>query len=311
MWTDGNRRVLGTVSLMFAAAVMVVAGCGSDRLGDDPDENWRLEDDTGTNTDTGPRPDTDAPDGCSGENPGCYSCTSDVVPPATCVDGEWTCSSGEPGPINCTEEERCGEKPTCAKSCAGDDRAEPTCGMSLWHCPQGTFRTDRYCENECEVDVSNVSLEGVEIRFPGTCRWAIGKVREGIDIPYEVVVEEEISGIVPTPTDAGSCDRPGDSGLITSVVFQGDDQRWCRCDTGNCPRPQYKPKTLEPGTYRNTVHWEGRNWTGPSDTGNPKGEPFPPGTYEMSVQTRGERAFPDGRRKKFKVEATMEIELIE
>jgi len=29
----------------------------------------------------------------------------------------------------------------------------------------------------------------------------------------------------------------------------------------------------------------GVNWTGPSDTGNPKGAPFPPGDYTLTVST--------------------------
>ena len=306
MLDRSNLRTLA--ALVFATALVGGFGCGADTIGDGTDEDWVIGEDTGTETRTDTGPDGE----CAGPNPGCHSCRSDTAPPARCVDGEWTCSSGEPRRVDCAEPRRCGEKPTwaCVRSCAGEERSEPTCGMSLWYCPPGTFRTDRHCESECEVEVSSTNLDGVEIRFPGTCRWSIDKVREGIEIPYEVVVEQKVGGVIPHTNRADSCDRPGDSGLITSAEFTGNDQRWCRCDSGLCTGPEDEPVTLEPGTYRNTIEWEGRNWTGPSDTGNPKGEPFPPGTYELSVLATGERVYPDAK-SPFELEATMEIELIE
>jgi len=42
---------------------------------------------------------------------------------------------------------------------------------------------------------------------------------------------------------------------------------------------------LRKGTYARTFTWDGVNWTGPSDTGNPKGAPFPPGDYTLTVST--------------------------
>lgn len=38
---------------------------------------------------------------------------------------------------------------------------------------------------------------------------------------------------------------------------------------------------LAPGRYEGTFDWPGRQWDGPSDTGNPLGDPFPAGDYAV------------------------------
>ena len=36
--------------------------------------------------------------------------------------------------------------------------------------------------------------------------------------------------------------------------------------------------------------WDGRNWYGPSDTGNPKGPAFPAGSYVLELSAQGTHA---------------------
>jgi hypothetical protein len=40
--------------------------------------------------------------------------------------------------------------------------------------------------------------------------------------------------------------------------------------------------------------WDGVNWSGPSDTTNPKGAFFPPGIYTLTVHASGTYAAADG-----------------
>ena len=35
------------------------------------------------------------------------------------------------------------------------------------------------------------------------------------------------------------------------------------------------------------IPWDGRNWYGPSDTGNREGAAFPPGTYTIALSATG------------------------
>ena len=309
------------LSLMFAAALGAGLGCGSDTEQSDPDDAWTLEDDTGTEPDTDPdaepEPDTgvDPDGGCGGRvSLACVeSCGDDFSRQPVCENGEWVCPSRTKPAHTCPDGTCRGATPpaTCVSSCVDDSEEGKECDNDgFWSCPEGTFDSNRYCGAACGVDISNSNLDGVTIRFPAGCHWAVEAVREGVEIPYEVVVEEQVDGVIPHRNNVGNCDSPGESGLITSAEFTGNDQRWCRCDAGNCPPLIQTAVTLEPGTYRNTIEWEGRNWTGPSDTGNPKGEPFPPGTYELSVLATGERVYPDAK-SPFELEATTEIELIE
>ena len=47
-------------------------------------------------------------------------------------------------------------------------------------------------------------------------------------------------------------------------------------------------KTLNTGVTTSSYDWAGLNWSGPSDTGNPPGEPFPAGQYTFEVRAIGE-----------------------
>jgi hypothetical protein len=45
------------------------------------------------------------------------------------------------------------------------------------------------------------------------------------------------------------------------------------------------PVTIPAGTYACAFTWDGRNWYGPSDTERPRGAPFPPGDYVLTITT--------------------------
>jgi hypothetical protein len=123
-------------------------------------------------------------------------------------------------------------------------------------------------------------------------------------IPYDVVVASDATNVVPQPQDAGGCGQPGTSGLILFERVDGGGQAYCLCDTGLCLAMPLPPRTLHAGTYATTFSWDGKNWNGPSDTGNPQGPPFPPGDYTVSVSAIGTQGTAS-----FAVSATLAIRL--
>ena len=109
----------------------------------------------------------------------------------------------------------------------------------------------------------------------------------GIAIPYTVIVEADVADVVPLPQDAGQCGQPGASGLILFERLTGNGQSYCLYDTGLCMGPDTTPRTIAAGSTPGSFAWEGRNWGGPSDTGNPQGDPFPAGSYTLEVSAVG------------------------
>ncbi len=59
---------------------------------------------------------------------------------------------------------------------------------------------------------------------------------------------------------------------------------------GLCPPGPLSAIPLPKGRYQGSFDWDGVNWGGPSDTGEPKGPAFPPGKHTLSVSTAGEAA---------------------
>jgi hypothetical protein len=149
-------------------------------------------------------------------------------------------------------------------------------------------QTDSSHSSGCAVTGAS-SLPGVSIAFrmPVTCTFTAAQALAGIAIPYDVVVTNDVAGVILTPRDAGGCGVPGNSGLIVFEQLAGNAQSYCLCDTGLCGPSSLPPVTLHPGSYAGAFSWDGKNWNGPSDTGNPKGAPFPPGTYTLSVRATG------------------------
>jgi hypothetical protein len=125
---------------------------------------------------------------------------------------------------------------------------------------------------------------------------------------YEVIVDASAPAIdVP---ETGSCDCSSYSVQLASWTHWeiggtsagGENQRYCLCDTGCCAPQAAKTVTPEVGTSVREIEWSGRVWDGPSDTGNPQGDPFAVGMYAVSVDLY---AFDRGR-----VTATLPIEVI-
>jgi hypothetical protein len=152
------------------------------------------------------------------------------------------------------------------------------------------------------------SLDGVSIVFPPQrCTFSVAEAAAGITIAYEVVVTNGGFFISPEPLDFGHCGTPGPSGLIPLASLTGGGQRYCLCDVGECmPRDVTVP--IPDGSYPASFKWDGKNWSGPSDTSNPEGSPFPPGQYTLTVSANGAVDTP-GPLVPFVITGTFPIEL--
>ncbi len=93
--------------------------------------------------------------------------------------------------------------------------------------------------------------------------------------------------MVAKPQDGGNCGQPSALGLILFERLSGGGQNHCLCDTGMCMPPSKTGKTIKAGEQPGTFKWDGVNWTGPSDFGNPKGKAFPVGSYTLAVSAKG------------------------
>jgi len=152
-------------------------------------------------------------------------------------------------------------------------------------------------------------LPGVNILFPEQdCVFTLAEAAAGLEFSYEVVIDAPLADVTPFHSDAGGCDSPGPSGLITFPTVSGGDENYCLCDQGLCPGT-VETIALAPGTFPDTFAWTGVNWGGPSDTNNPKGPPFPPGNYLVTIIAQG-TVGPEGEPQPFQVQATLAITLV-
>jgi hypothetical protein len=159
------------------------------------------------------------------------------------------------------------------------------------------------------VTSGSSSLPGVTIDFPAQrCSFTLAEASAGITFHYDVIVAMDGISVVPQPEDAGGCDSAGPSGLIPLSTVSGGGQSYCLCDVGFCAPPSMTPVTLAMGTYPDSFTWDGKNWGGPSDTGNPKGPAFPPGHYTLTVSAKGQVEMP-GPAAPFVVTGTLDIEI--
>jgi hypothetical protein len=161
------------------------------------------------------------------------------------------------------------------------------------------------CATEGTSELAGVAIELDDRR----CEWTLEEAAAGIDFGYRVVIDGEVTGVNPMPASAGGCDVPGASGLTVLERVFGDEQSWCICDTGLCGGDDPSLVTLASGEFAETFRWNGVNWTGPSDFGNPEGDPFPPGTYTVSVTAIGQQGAGE-EAVSFEVLGTLEITLV-
>ena len=270
--------------------------------------------------------------GCAGDTPWCASsCGSDaLVGEAVCKDDKWFCPEGvlfdDCPPGTCwgapTPGEICGESgwechpdqtgayqwcpDFMCPECTGFEGPVTVDGCHCW-C-DGSYVL---CEKvpQCQADGES-DLPGVSIHFlSDTCTWTLDEAAAGIEIPWMVAVADDYQGVIPLPQDAGWCAQKGPSGLIVFEKLTGNDQTYCICDTGLCMGPGDDPVTLKKGEHPGSFAWDGVNWGGPSDTGMPKGDPFPAGSYTLTVSAVGNIGSRDGA--SFKVQATFTVHLID
>jgi hypothetical protein len=189
--------------------------------------------------------------------------------------------------------------PACAASGASC-AASGCCQVAFESCfAQGS---DELCLNAippahdgggCNGGTSS-DLPGVQLAFPDQpCSYTAAEVAVGIEIAYEEVITAAVAGLRPAAGDAGGCAQADDAGLLVSYRISGAGQSYCLCDTGLCA-PQSTVTTTVVGTHPRRIPWDGRNWSGPSDTGNREGAAFPPGTYTVALTASGSRVISDG-----------------
>lgn len=131
--------------------------------------------------------------------------------------------------------------------------------------------------------------------------------------PAKFTVEVTTSASVPPitiPTSAGCGDCHGYSTdpltfasyYIAGTSPGGTAERYCECDVGCCAPDVEHQVQVDATTKTFTIDWSGREWTGPSDTGNAMGDFFVPGRYSVYATFAG---FAAGN-----VEAALPIEII-
>jgi hypothetical protein len=118
---------------------------------------------------------------------------------------------------------------------------------------------------------------------------------KGAKLEYKIVVAEDRAGVVALPFGPSFHEPAGPSGLHPREAISGNNQRYCLEDFGLAFPPKGKAATLKKGEYKHAFEWDGRNWSGPSDTGQKKGPAFPAGTYDVTVTIHGELETAKGR----------------
>jgi hypothetical protein len=130
--------------------------------------------------------------------------------------------------------------------------------------------------------------EVVKIEFPKHgYTLTLAEAAKGVKLSYKIVVERDVEGMIPLPFGPSFREPAGPSGLHPREVIAGNKQFYGLIDSGLAQPPREVPRTIKKGTYTHTFEWDGRNWSGPSDTAMPKGNPFPAGTYEVTVTLHG------------------------
>jgi hypothetical protein len=153
----------------------------------------------------------------------------------------------------------------------------------------------------------------VRIEFPAdvACRFSLAQAAAGVDIPYTLVVDADVTGVTRTDTAVSAClpDRRSPD-LFFFEEVSGNQQGYALRDLGFCPPRTDAPFTLRAGRYQHTFHWDGVNWSGPSDTSQPKGPPFPAGVYTLRLSAGGEHVPAGGEmRRAYEVAGTLALTL--
>jgi hypothetical protein len=181
------------------------------------------------------------------------------------------------------------------KYAVGSGHRESAQRMGLENVWTGEIRSRAVTVMREESSAGNEIENVVSIQVPKEeYVFTLAEVAAGVQLEYRIMVRQNLDGVIPAPQQWGSGPAPGPSGLCPFEEISGDGQSYSLADTGLGPSND-SPWRLQEGTYLHSFGWEGKNWSGPSDTDNPKGPPFPPGTYRLTVRLMGQVQTPDGR----------------
>lgn len=162
--------------------------------------------------------------------------------------------------------------------------------------------SEKESESESEplpVDAKPCSVLDVQGTIPGvslsiTSKKCVYHVGEAAEFTYEVKTDGSVPPIeTAADTGCGACSKPSEDPLsfvrysIGGASPDGAQQRYCLCDVGCCAPADAATTQLPATTASAAIQWSGRNWSGPSDTGNPQGDFFLPGKYGVEVTFSG------------------------
>ncbi|WP_437505950.1 hypothetical protein [Sorangium sp. So ce1099] len=147
-------------------------------------------------------------------------------------------------------------------------------------------------DEPCAVRDVEGTIPGVKITIESSrCAYREGEAAEFV---YTVTTDSSVPPIdIAASTGCGRCVEPTSDPLsfvsykISGSSFQGEPQSYCLCDVGCCPPDESATVQVDATTATQTIHWSGRQWNGPSDTSNPEGDFFAPGSYEVEVTFDG------------------------
>ena len=155
------------------------------------------------------------------------------------------------------------------------------------------------------------SIPGATLDLSQTpCVFSISAAKGVFSLPYKIHVASAQKLSVPATNGCNATPTPETGAVVLETVVAGGGQKWCVCDVGLCQvqTPPFTPTI--PGDYTVDFTWDGKNWFGPSDTGNQPGPAFPTGTYEFRVSIAGKHQHEDGTTVPFAATAVLPIELV-
>ena len=168
--------------------------------------------------------------------------------------------------------------------------------------PQGS---DKLCLNaipprpdggSCNGGASS-NLPGVQLAFPDQpCSYTAAEVAAGIEIAYDEVITAAVADLSPTQATPEAA-RSRTTRASSSATGSRARGRATASATPASARRRRPVTTTVVGTHTRQIPWDGRNWYGPSDTGNREGAAFPPGTYTITLTATGTRRPPTRRRR--------------
>ncbi|AUX27293.1 hypothetical protein SOCEGT47_078770 [Sorangium cellulosum] len=144
----------------------------------------------------------------------------------------------------------------------------------------------------CAVRDVEGTIPGVKLSITSSrCVYFMGEHAEFV---YEVTTDASVPPIdIAASTGCGRCTKPSSDPLsfvsyqISGTSVDGEPQRYCLCDVGCCAPDEATTVEVDATVATDTIRWSGRQWDGPSDTGNPEGAAFAPGSYDVVVTFDG------------------------